>query len=477
MLIEKLYPYAPVWAQNLGISLYGLTYRRERQGGNFARYVDEFRRRDRWSRDEMAAYVQGQLRDFLVPAFENVPYYRQKWGQAGVESGDLANISLADLPRLPVTPKQDLRADPNAFVSRSVPQKQLKRYYSSGSTGTPLTCIYTSDAHRKFVAAREVRSFGWAGTTMLDSRSMLGGRLIVPRAHSRAPYHRYNWIEKQVYLSCFHISPERVHHYVETLNRYRPRVLTGYASAHYLLARRMIQQDVRLNYKPDALVLSSEKLTPDMKDWIRQAFHARAYQEYGSVENCALATECERGTLHVNPDFGIVEIVDDDGSPVPPGAEGRIVCTGLLNKAQPLVRYDIGDRAAWASSPCACGRDHLPALQEIVGRVEDVVVGHDGREMVRFHGVFINLPHVLEGQIIQESLDLIHVKVVAMTGFGEKEERAIRERITRGRLGPIHVRVECVPELERNERGKVRAVISRIPVAKRMAAASGGYRN
>ena len=100
---------------------------------------------------------------------------------------------------------------------------------------------------------------------------------------------------------------------------------------------------------------------------------------------------------------------------------------------------------------------------DILGRVEDVVVGVDGREMVRLHGVFINLPHVLEGQIIQETPNLVTVKVVTTDGFGEEEEAAIRDRIVRGRLGPLRVHVEQVAELERTERGKVRAVISRIP--------------
>ncbi|SPF37294.1 putative capsular polysaccharide biosynthesis protein [Candidatus Sulfopaludibacter sp. SbA4] len=462
MLMERLYPYAPVWLQNLGISIYGLSFRHERLGGEFREYVQEFRERDNWTRPQMTAYVEDRLRTILLHAFDHIPYYRAAWNAAGITGKDISVLSLADLPRLPITPKQDLRRDPNAFTARNIPERQLRRYYTSGSTGTPVTCICTPDAHRRFIAAREVRSFGWAKTTLLGSRSMMGGRLVVPRADSKGPYYRYNRAERQVYFSSFHISPDRVPNYVDGLNRYRPRVLTGYASAHYLLARRMIQQNLRLEYQPDALILSSEKLTGEMKAWIDRAFNARAYQEYGSVENCALATECEYGSLHVSPDFGIVEIVNEAGLPVAEGTEGRLVCTGLLNSAQPLIRYDIGDQGVWAKSRCQCGRDQFPVLQEIVGRLEDVVIGLDGREMVRFHGVFINLPHVLEAQIIQESRNLIRVRVVSTEEFGEKEETLIRERITRGRLGPVYVRIERTAALERTERGKVRGVISRL---------------
>jgi phenylacetate-CoA ligase len=290
---------------------------------------------------------------------------------------------------------------------------------------------------------------------------MLGGRMIVPRADLRPPFYRYNAAERQVYLSAYHIAPQSVTNYVEGFNRYRPRLLTGYANSYYLLARFMLEQGTSLSYEPDALVLSSEKVTGEMKKIIAQAFRARAYEEYSAVENCMLATECEYGSLHVSPDFGIIEIVDAAGVPVPPGVEGSILCTGLVNNTQLLIRYEVGDRGSWSENDCPCGREHLPVLHEIIGRLEDVVVGPDGRQLVRFHWVFIDLPHVIEGQVIQEKIDQMRVKVVGTSEFDEKDERVIRERF-RQRLGRIQVLIETVPFLERTERGKIRSVISHI---------------
>jgi phenylacetate-CoA ligase len=61
---------------------------------------------------------------------------------------------------------------------------------------------------------------------------------------------------------------------------------------------------------------------------------------------------------------------------------------------------------------CPCGRS-LPVVEEIIGRIEDTVVGLDGREMVRFHGIFYHIPSIIEGQIIQHTLYDFEVKVVA----------------------------------------------------------------
>jgi phenylacetate-CoA ligase len=225
----------------------------------------------------------------------------------------------------------------------------------------------------------------------------------------------------------------------------------------------MLEKGLRLEYSPAALVLGSEKLTPEMKAVIQEAFRARPYEEYGAVEQCVLATECEFGSLHVNPDFGIVEILDEQGMPVPVGEPGRIVCTGLLSETQPLIRYDIGDLGMLSAASCVCGRDQLPVLCEVSGRSEDVIVGRDGRQLVRFHGLFIDLPHVLEGQVIQETLDLIRVRVVARPGFDHREQQLIHQRLQE-RLGAIQVVVERVNRIERTPRGKFRAVISKVPV-------------
>ena len=90
---EKLYSHLPVWMQHVGISLYGISWRQERMGGMFATYVAEFTARDRISPDAMNAYTTQELRKLVLHAYENVPYYRQKWHTLGIEGGDLAQIT------------------------------------------------------------------------------------------------------------------------------------------------------------------------------------------------------------------------------------------------------------------------------------------------------------------------------------------------------------------------------------------------
>jgi len=126
---------------------------------------------------------------------------------------------------------------------------------------------------------------------------------------------------------------------------------------------------------------------------------------------------------------------------------------------QPLIRFRLGDVARWDSVSCQCGRS-MPVLKEVVGRTEDVVTGPDGREMVRFHGIFVDQPRIREGQIIQETLHRIRVKVVPVNGFGPDDADDVAARV-RQRLGPeVGVIVDPVKEIARTPAGKFRAVIS-----------------
>lgn len=460
--LEKGYRYAPVWLQNLGLSLYGYAYKRERLGGRFGDHVRAFQSRDHADPIEMRDYLRGALRQTLLSAYRDVPAYRNAWSALQLTERELSNFDELALSRLPITTKEEVRSRTEDYLSPTVAaREQVCRYQTSGSTGTPLTCSYTVDAHRAFLAAREVRSFRWAGTTLLGSRSMLGGRSILPRSNAGPPYHRYNLAEKQVYLSAYHIGPDTAEYYLEALNRHRPDVLTGYAHAHYSLAALLRGRGLRLEYEPKALVLSSEKTTDEMREVMQDVFRAPVFEEYGAIENVALITQCERGGMHANQDFGIVEIVDEHGQPCPPGQAGRLVSTALLNPAQPLVRYETGDWAVWSSRACACGREHLPLVQEIVGRLQDAIVTPDGRRMVGFYRVFNGLP-IREGQVIQYSLRDLEVRIVADSGFNEDHVRTLEKRIRDERMGDVRVRVRRVETIERTERGKFRMIISHV---------------
>jgi len=63
----------------------------------------------------------------------------------------------------------------------------------------------------------------------------------------------------------------------------------------------------------------------------------------------------------------VVEIVDEQGQPLPPGHLGEVVATPLGTSGMPLLRFRTGDIASLHLEPCSCGRN-TPRMGPVVGR-------------------------------------------------------------------------------------------------------------
>jgi phenylacetate-CoA ligase len=450
---DALYARLPLWAQHATVSAYGEYWKWLRFGAGYHDYVRGYAARERWSEAEGRAWQEQQLGALLRLAAAKIPYYRRVWRGA-----ELAAAVAGRLEDLPLLEKEPVRAEPTAFLDPTVRVWPRLVFQTSGSTGTPIATHWTKAELRASLAVREARSAGWAGVSFALPRATFSGRMIEPDPLSKGPFYRWNRAERQVYFSAFHLRPETAAAYVAALHKHGIRWLTGYAMSYYLLAQFMLAQ--KLTAPPLAAVITtSEKLTPEMRGVMERAYGCRIYEEYSTVENCLFASECEQGRLHLSPDIAVVEILRPDGTPCAPGEVGEVVATCLLRRYQVFIRYRLGDLAVWDDEPCPCGR-WLPVLREVVGRLEDVVVGPDGRQMVRFHGIFVDQPNVREGQIIQETLDRLRVKVVPVNGFGPRDQAEISRRVQQ-RLGPqVNVVVETVAEIPRSKAGKFRAVVS-----------------
>lgn len=456
--IEKVYKYLPVWMQNIGISAFGYTWQKRRFGGVFEEQLKGFKERESYTEQQWKDYQTTELRKFLIHAFETVPFYKEKYSKAGFKAEDFKNFELSDLPKLPYLEKDELRQFGKTTLMSTKKMPDGAYYSSSGSTGTPTSIYLSKVMHQKWSAGFEARIRNWAGLTRRSSRGMIGGRRILPEGQGKPPYYRYNFIEKQIYFSAYHISKQTAENYVEAMRKYGIDYMTGYAASNFILARFLKEQN--LSYPLKAVITSSEKLTQEMRDVFKEVYGCKTYDSYSGVEDCGLISECEHGSLHVSPDMGIIEFLDNDGNTAKFGEFAEMVCTGTLNYDQPLIRYRIGDMAIPNNKKCECGRN-MPSVDEIVGRVEDIVIGADGREMVRFHGIFIEMPNIVKAQVVQNDYDNFVINIESINPLSEDEKKTISNRME-SQLGKIKLLINRLDEIPLGPNGKFKAVISKV---------------
>lgn len=451
---DDLYARLPRFAQHAAVSTFGATWAWARFGPGFRRALTEFEQRDIWEAAEWELWTHGAVRDLIAHASRHVPYYRDTYDRQELKAAQDGCLS-----ELPLLDKDPLRADPERFVDPTFRPRRTRTFLTSGSSGTPIATIWSTPELRASMAIREARSARWAGTSFRYPRATFSGRMVEPDPESSGPFYRYNAVERQIYLSAFHLRPDTAKTYVDAFRRHHIQWATGYAVSFSLLAGFILDAGLEpLSLR--AVVTTSEKLTDPMRERIAAAFGCPVFEEYAAVENCFFASECPEGSLHVSPDAGVVEILRPDGTTADPGEIGEVVTTGLLRRTQPLIRYRMGDLATWSIEGCRCGRA-MPVIGEVNGRVEDVVVGPDGRRLVRFHGVFVGMANVREAQVVQEAVDRFRVLVVPDRGFCAEDSSEIVERL-RQRVGDVKVSVIETDSIPRTASGKFQAVVSEI---------------
>ncbi|GAA3398026.1 phenylacetate--CoA ligase family protein [Streptomyces roseoviridis] len=126
-----------------------------------------------------------------------------------------------------------------------------------------------------------------------------------------------------------------------------------------------------------SVVTCGELLVPAVRDALTEFFGLPVTDMYAMKEVGTIAVQCEAGSYHVESERLWLEVVDDDGAPLPEGRTGEIVITDLTNRAMPLIRYRTGDFGSLASAACLCGLPH---------KVMDLVEGRNPGELRRPDG-------------------------------------------------------------------------------------------
>jgi phenylacetate-CoA ligase len=460
-ILERVYAASPIALQTLALSAYGWKIRRERFNAEYRRWQRVYAENERKPPGEVQAAQDQMVRELVAHAFEKVPYYRDVMRERGIAPGDVRGA--ADLPKLPILTKDLLRSEFARLVSEDERAADLKKGNSSGTTGSPVTVLWD---RRVDVAnnAANWRARGWAGFRFGMPYASCLGRTIVPLAQAGPPFWRWNAPWKQLLLSAFHLREANLPLYFEAMAARGVRFLDAYPSTAFVLARHLVEAG--RTFPLNAVVLSSETLLDVQRELIEKAFACRVFDVFSQAERVLFSMECERHDgLHVQPEFGVMEIVDEAGEPQPEGRFGRIVATGLQNYGMPLIRYEVGDVSAAVPGPCACGRP-LPRMARVTTKAEDIVVTPEGRfiSSSTLTHPFKPMVRIEKSQIVQERPDRIVVRIVRRPGYGDADTKQLVAALGE-RLGPsVAIDVEFVDDIPRGPSGKFRWVVSRVPL-------------
>ncbi|MCF6148002.1 MAG: phenylacetate--CoA ligase family protein [Candidatus Kuenenia sp.] len=444
-----LFPYS---LQNAIISAYGLVLQRRYYGNGFTQWCDTYDSQEFWTQSQIQQYQREKLQHLIELAVRHVPYYRKAF--ANIDCTKLK--SLDDLKRLPILEKAVIRQDAMQLLDERLNPHSLYQDRTSGSTGTPLVIYWPKSMFPKWWSLAERRVRAWAGVRQSMPRAMIGGRTIV-KGDSKSPYWRYNYLWKQLYMSSYHISDSTAPDYINAITRYGSQWITGYGSAISLLGEWLCKNSIKFQ-EIRAVLTSGDNLLPGHRRAIQEGFCCKVFDNYGSAEGCLFISECEHGRMHVQPETGILEILDENGNQCKPGEIGHMIVTGLLNDAMPLIRYRTGDLAAWShETACPCGRNSL-LVSHIEGRADDYLLHEDGRRIGRLSTAIKKALTIHSAQIVQDRLDHAWLLIHPADGYHESHGEIIRNDIL-SRIGIFKIDVCIVNTVPKTPVGKQSLVV------------------
>ncbi|MCG8591152.1 MAG: hypothetical protein MJE66_17810 [Proteobacteria bacterium] len=456
---DALYARLPIGLQNLACTFAGWRRARARFTPHFHRCLEEWEASGTGSVEGLYRIQQRRLERLVDRARRYVPHYRRLDLPPAHVSRDPAEAVARTLASLPVLEKESYRDHAESFVAEDIPRRRLRRGRTSGTTGTALPLWYTPEALAEEYATvwRLRRSLG---VSLSDPHFSFGGQQIVPLRQQEPPFWRTNAHAGQTLFSLYHMSPERLRAYVDALHELPACYVQGYPSSLHLVGRALLEAGRPLpKGRLKAVFPSSESLLAFHRETIEAAFGAPIGDRYGTSEFAVSMTGCPEGHLHVDMEFGIVEV--EVATETDTTVEGPLLVTGLGNDATPFLRYRIGDTGTRLKRPCPCGRPG-DVFVDVDGRIEDVVVTPEGNAVGRLDHVFKDQLDVAEAQILQERREGIRVLVVRRPSYGEASERGLVKEI-RSRLGErIEIAIEHVEAIPREPNGKFRAVKSSV---------------
>lgn len=408
-----------------------------------------------------------QVRALLRHCLCHVPYYRQRFTEAGIQPEQIA--SLADFRRVPLLSRQMYQEQGPAMVTERLPlgTTATGEIRTSGTSGLPVRVLQT-DVVNLWWTAFSLRDLEWSGMdprgTLASLRSPSG---IAPERRARllqgisVP----GWGSSidtflqtgPSHLMDLHQEPRRQ---LEWLRQLQPTYLLSYPSNLEFLATLVGETGGPL---PTLRLIQavSESLTPEAQARIEAAFQAPVKNLYSCTEVGYVASPCpQRHGVHVHAENVLVEVLDEQGLPCRPGETGQIVLTGLNNFRSPFIRYQILDDATVGPERCPCGRG-LPLLARVHGRQRPLLRLPNGRvkNSVLLLARIKKFEEIRQYQVVQRGLDHVIVRLVPCGAWSADHEGRLRTVIEEFFESPVRLQVETLSRLTLAPGGKIQDIV------------------
>lgn len=379
---------------------------------------------------------------------------------------------------LPIVTKALFQRPLSEVLTEGYAPEAVHRSSTSGSSGEPFFFARDKYTHARTWALIAQR-YGWHGISLSSRQARFYG--IPLEFWSRAREVAKDALMNRARFPVFDLSDAKLEGFRKRIARGRFRYLYGYTNSLLEFASYLLRVGANLKGECPTLgacIVTSEMCTAADRRALAEAFGVAIVNEYGASEIGVIAFEDPAGIWRLSWENLYVEVVDENGRPVPDGQAGEILVTDFLNRAMPFVRYRIGDVGVLRTSPDNDGRE--PQLLSLEGRVNDTILLPSGRKAAGLTFYYV-ARSLLEGAgaprefvIRQTAIDEFIFDVVSDAPLSDRSVQTIQEKMDLYLEPGLKLRINPVSTIPRPPSGKRKHFYSELSLPLEMASAKAG---
>ena len=376
-------------------------------------------------------------------AIQNVPYYRNKYGQLNIKSIDDFKEKIGFID------KNEVMAHWEDFLVDNIDWKKVSVGTTGGTSGKPLKLVSPNDRYSWELAFmhKQWNKVGWH----YHIRGVLRNHNLNGRNYEINP------VLREIIFDPNKLNDDYVIIIYKTLKKYNVKYITAYPSNAYQFCKLCAKHNLSLSFIK-AFLCGSEGITPEQKVYFDQ-MNIRILSWYGHSEKLILgSTENSLDRFRIEPNYGFCEVIDDNGNNVVKnGDKGELVGTTFFNYYFPLIRYRTGDYTTFQSY------NHGIVLSKILGRWDkSLIYKIDGTTtsltILNLHGSFYE--HIDGLQFIQEKIGYLKAIIIKGKDFTLEDETFFIHYLANAMGGGQYVSIEYVDRLIFLPNGKFLPLIS-----------------
>lgn len=403
------------------------------------------------SEQNYETYITQAKKDIVSFHLKNNPFYKS-----------VCKKEFTTWDELPILTKSDLQAPLKERLSNGYALKNVYVNKTSGSTGNPFYFMKDKFSHALTWSIIQNR-FNWHDLYEKKQARFYGiPSETLPRIKERTK----DFFLNRYRFNVFDLSDNAFEKWIEKFKETKFVYLNGYttvivAFANYLNSKNIILKDVCPSLK--ACVVTSEMCFEEDKVAMNTAFGIPVVNEYGASELDLIAFQNTQNQWIINTESLFIEIVDDNNTPLPYGAFGRIIVTSLYNKAHPFIRYELGDLGILKKID-----SKTIILEKLEGRREDIVHLPSGKKApgLSFYyvtkSVMKDAGTIKEVKVVQTTLTSFEIHYASDNELSKKQVNSVKNALSEYLEPKLNISFHKFDQLKRSKSGKLKQFTSLI---------------